>query len=1193
MLSVPGPGVGFKTGTGFARFVFSSLSMVALLLFALLAVDWLAGRLMFCFLVGVLSVSIGVVLFVIAWHTRKLLNSKLPLFLGIGYLYVALLDGLRLLSIPQLGLFPLYDAGNTLYLRIYTSLFEASILLGAFLFLRHSLRPVPALAGAGAIALLIVLLSLWSGTALMPSAQPTGYATLGELLVAVLLMLALWRLWSQRKALSPNLLHYLGLSVLLMLFSEAAFTLNADVNSTLFLIGVLLRFLSFWMIYRAMVHAALLQPVAALVRASSSLDAIPHPVLVVDRRGCILQANRAAAEMAGCEAGRLVGEPVHGYFHVAETPVEDCDVCRAISEQRSLEGCLLQQPERDRWFLLSLSPLSPEDPSRGMVQTLLDISAQSRIRRDLAETMRGQGQVEEALRASEEKYRLLVENAAEVILVVQGARIRFVNCKVSNLLGYQQEELLGQPFLQYVHEEDRPMLAQRHETRLRGGEVPESYHFRVYAKNGDIKWLEIRAVRIEWEGQAATLNFLTDVTSRIEAEQILRNSEYRFRSLFEHVEAVAVQGYDRERRVIYWNQASEKLYGYRREQVMGRRMEELIIPPERRQETVEAIKDWFDRGQVPASAERELYNADGQPVPVFSSHVLLPRPSGEPELYCIDIDLRKVKQIENEVRVLSQAVEQSPVAVMIIDLDRRVEYVNSAFEEITGYTAADILGQNVSLLESPATPPERYAAIWQTLREGHAWKGELESRRKNGERYWEFAYFAPVLDDNGEIRHYLAVSEDITLRKQQQQRILHQAHFDTLTELPNRFLSLDRLDHAIREAQRSGECVSLLFLDLDDFKKINDSLGHEVGDRVLVETASRLRRAVRSGDTVGRLGGDEFIVLLGGLASPGDALPVVENLMQRLREPYRIDGRELVMGASIGIASYPLDGEDVSELLRKADSAMYHAKKQGRNAFSFFTEEMNQEVSYRLELEEQIHGALDRDEFHVVFQPRVDVATGLVVGAEALLRWHNPKLGEVPPEEFIPAAEQTGVILSLGQFVLQEALSMTHRQRRRRKDFLIAVNLSPRQFRDPNLVDDIVVSLKRNELPASVLELEITEGVLMSGHAHIEQALQSLNDCGVRIAMDDFGTGYSSLSYLRQYPFDVIKIDRSFVRDIGEDEADRELISAAIAMAHGLGLEVVAEGVETEQQRLFLCRLNCDYAQGYLFGKPGDKNGLG
>jgi len=1177
----------FPAASGTGRAATSSPLLPVLLLLALMLVDLMFGRLAFHSLAELFSVIVGVMMFVVAWHTRPLIRNDFLLFLGIGYLWVALLDGVHLLTVPGIGLFPVGDAEITLHFWIYTRLFESAVLITAFRYLQHPLQPKRMLLFGAGISLAIGLVAaLVAWPPMLAASGLTGYKIGAEILIMGLLLGALVRLSRHQQQLPVPVRRSILASVLFTLVAEISFTLYSDFDSPAFLVGHLLKFLSFWMIYQAIVETSLQRPFALLSRASRSYDAIPHPALMVDGEGRILQANRAAAEMAGIEADALLGQPVHDRFHAAELEQEDCELCHAIAEQRPMHDYILYMEAEDSWYQLSLAPLSEDDPSMGMVQTLLDISMQIQVSRDLTETVRKRKRVEEALLESEEKYRLLIDNATEIILVAQDGCIRFVNPKIEDVLGYSREELQNQPFLQFVHEEDRQLVGERHAARLRGETDFPVYSFRVVHREGGIRYLEIKAVRIDWEGRPATLNFLNDVTDRKAAEEALRESEQRFRNLFEHTDAIPVQGYDEQRRVVYWNPASEKLFGYSREQAMGRRLEELVLPESLTRSFVEGVRRWLEEDEPLPSGERELINFRGDPVPVFVSHVMLEKANGRREMYCIDIDLGESKRIERQVRTLSQAVEQSPVAVMITDTRRCIEYVNTAFEEITGYHADDVIGRDPSILESPTTPPERYRELWRLLREGHSWKGELESRRKDGERYWEYAYYAPVMDESGEIRHYLAVSEDITLRKQQQQRILHQAHFDALTDLPNRFLSLDRLDHAIREARRSGECVALLFLDLDDFKKINDSLGHEVGDQVLIEAAARLRASVRSGDTVGRLGGDEFVVLLGGLKDPSDALPVVDNLMSRLRDPYRLDGRELVMSVSIGIATYPQDGDDVSELLRKADSAMYHAKGEGRNAFSFFTEEMNREVSYRLSLEEQIHGALDRNEFHVVYQPKVNVATGAIVGAEALLRWNNPRLGSVPPDEFIPVAEQTGVIVPLGQFVLQEALAMAARQRKRHDGFHVAVNLSPRQFRDPNLVGEIEAALRRNQLPSSALELEITEGVLMSGHAHIDDALLKLTGLGVRIAMDDFGTGYSSLSYLREYPFDVLKIDRSFVRDIGEDAADRELISASIAMAHGLGLEVVAEGVETEEQRAFLHSLRCDCAQGYLFGKP-------
>lgn len=546
----------------------------------------------------------------------------------------------------------------------------------------------------------------------------------------------------------------------------------------------------------------------------------------------------------------------------------------------------------------------------------------------------------------------------------------------------------------------------------------------------------------------------------------------------------------------------------------------------------------------------------------------------------------RVHAIE-QIHMLSIALEQSPVSIMITDTDANIEYVNSSFENITGYSAIESLGKNPRFLKPYDAPESYFKSVWHAITRGNTWRGELQSRKKNGEVFWELASFSPVLDESGVTRHYLAVKEDITLRRKQEQQILRQAHFDALTNLPNRLLSLDRLSQLISDAQRNNDLVAVMFLDLDGFKTINDTMGHDVGDRLLVESAQRLRTIVRDKDTVGRLGGDEFVVLLGGLKKVSDVNLVAENLLDQFRVAFKIDDRELMLTTSMGIAIFPTDGTNVSELLRNSDMAMYYAKDQGRNTYFYFTEKMNRGVSRRLALEEQIHGALDRDEFEILYQPQIEVSSGKMVGTEALLRWKNPILGHVSPVEFIPVAEQTGLIVSLGKFVLTEALAQTAEWHKYQKPcFRIAVNFSPRQFRDPELVDFVEISLQHFELSGDSLELEITEGVLMNGQNFIHKALAALNKLGVSIAMDDFGTGYSSLNYLRKYPFNVLKIDRSFIHDIANNPAAQELVNATIAMSHGLNLKVVAEGIETEEQLNYLKEKRCDYAQGNLLGKP-------
>jgi diguanylate cyclase (GGDEF)-like protein/PAS domain S-box-containing protein len=546
-----------------------------------------------------------------------------------------------------------------------------------------------------------------------------------------------------------------------------------------------------------------------------------------------------------------------------------------------------------------------------------------------------------------------------------------------------------------------------------------------------------------------------------------------------------------------------------------------------------------------------------------------------------------IAQREMDLRKLTMATEQSPVSVVITDTEGRIEFVNQAFEQITGYSAGEVLGKNAGLVKSGETPDAYYHELWATIQSGRPWRGEFINLTKDGRTICERARIAPVKNAEGQISNYIGVKEDITLQKRQEQQLLHQAHFDTLTDLPNRFLCLDRLSQLIKEGHRDSRHVAVIFMDLDDFKKVNDSLGHETGDRLLVHTAQRLADVVRESDTVGRLGGDEFIVLIGDLHSPSEAAAVADILLACLQRPFRLDNRELLLTASLGIACFPGDGTDTVDLLRNADTAMYHSKGEGGNTYRYFTAAMNRGVSHRLRLEEQLHGALERRELAVYYQPIVDCRSARWVGAEALLRWNNPALGAVPPAEFIPIAEHTGLIVPIGEYVLRSALEALGGWRETLDaDFRITVNVSPRQFRDPNLTHVVDQSLKDSAIESGSLTLEITEGVLLGAQSGVDAAIAGLERLGVNMALDDFGTGYSSLSYLRRYPFDTLKIDRSFVSDLMSDSADRELVNAAIKMAGALGLKVVAEGVETEQQAAVLSSLGCDWAQGYLFGKP-------
>jgi diguanylate cyclase (GGDEF)-like protein/PAS domain S-box-containing protein len=555
----------------------------------------------------------------------------------------------------------------------------------------------------------------------------------------------------------------------------------------------------------------------------------------------------------------------------------------------------------------------------------------------------------------------------------------------------------------------------------------------------------------------------------------------------------------------------------------------------------------------------------------------------------------RTRELALERDTVRRYLDIARVMLLALDVDGRIMMINRKGAELLGKSESSLVGVDwFDNFFPPGKRNEERRVFKLIISGGLEIVNYYENRIINasGQEMIMAWNNTIIRNEDGVAIGGLSSGEDITLRKQQEEFILHQAHFDNLTDLPNRFLSLDRLSQLLNDAQRNNNLVAVLFMDLDDFKKINDSMGHNAGDRLLVQVAERLDSTVRSGDTVGRLGGDEFIVLLGGLADVNDINPVVKNLLNCFREPFRCENRELMITAAIGIAIYPNDGDTPSLLLRNADSAMYHSKEQGRNAYSYFTEEMNRKVSRRLELEEQMHGALERGEFQLYYQPKIDIRSSKMTGVEALLRWRNPILGDVSPGEFISVAEQTGMIVAIGKYVFTEGLkTLASWQQRYSPDMNIAINLSPSQFRDPNLVSFIDAAMRLAGVSGRHLELELTEGLLISVHSFIGDSLAELKELDIQIAMDDFGKGFSSLSYLRTYPFDTLKIDRDFIDDITRDPSDLKLVTAAIAMSHGLGLKVVAEGVETQEQLRLLASHGCDIAQGYLFSKavPADE----
>ncbi|MCW5600794.1 EAL domain-containing protein [Nitrosomonas sp.] len=587
-------------------------------------------------------------------------------------------------------------------------------------------------------------------------------------------------------------------------------------------------------------------------------------------------------------------------------------------------------------------------------------------------------------------------------------------------------------------------------------------------------------------------------------------------------------------------------------------------------------------------------NEMGQVLGLFTIYYTMPHEPEPADLELVDEFARITALAVQKVRnadALKQAAtvfESTRDGVVITDLEPRIVAVNRAYMEITGYRKSEVIGKNPKLIKSGRHDQAFYQSMWNNLIQAGYWRGEIWNRRKNGEIYPQWLTISTVHDESGKPRNYVGVFTDISQIKQSEARLEHLAHYDPLTGLPNRLLAQSRLQHAIERADRNHYRVATLYLDLDRFKNVNDSLGHPAGDELLSLLANRLKSRLREEDTLARLGGDEFLLILEEIKDTRQAATVAQALIDQLTTPFTLpSGHKIFIGASIGISSYPDDAQCVTELIQHADMAMYLAKQEGRNTYRFHTKALSIAANERLALETRLRHALIANEFVLHYQPLIDARSNRIAGVEALVRW-QPVDGEmVPPAKFIPITEETGLIVPLGEWILRTACN----QARAWMDaglppLVMAVNLSVRQFQSENMVNMVRRVLADTGLPAEYLELELTETMFIERGEQSIATLKALKDLGVCLAIDDFGTGYSSLAYLKRFPIDKLKIDQSFVRDLAEDPNDREIAATIIAMARGLKLEVLAEGVETEQQLRFLQQHGCDYYQGYLFHRP-------
>ncbi|WP_277591922.1 sensor domain-containing protein [Pseudomonas chlororaphis] len=859
-----------------------------------------------------------------------------------------------------------------------------------------------------------------------------------------------------------------------------------------------------------------------------------------------------------------------------------------------------QGHDQHLWLVLRL----PEDPSdyRAVILSISDITSRKLIELSLLER---EGFWSDVVRTVPD--HLYVQD-------VISQRMIFSNHHLGQTLGYNKTELhqMGEYFWEILlHPEDADLYHRlRQEQRHAGYLQLLQCHLRFRHRSGQWRCFDIREqalARDKYDQVTRIIGVAKDITDQIEASESLRDSERRYRMLAESISDV-IFSTDSKMALNYVSPSVQSVLGYDAEWIFQNGWQSTIANPQQLTgiyALMERVSKALDKPEQLARLRNQVQTqlflfdclrADGRKIPIELRLVLVWDEHGAFEgVLGVGRDISQQRRAEKDLRMAATVFEHSTSAILITDPAGYIVQANEAFSRVSGYAVSQVLDQLPNMLTVDEQQEAHLRYVLKQLHQHSTWEGEVWLKRRNGEHYPAWVGITAVLDDEGDLASYVCFFTDISERKASEQRIHRLAYYDALTHLPNRTLFQDRLHTALQSAERQKSWVVLMFLDLDRFKPINDSLGHAAGDRMLKEMATRLLDCVDDDDTVARMGGDEFTLLLQPRTSReialNRAIHVAEQILASLVKPFVLEGREFFVTASIGIALSPQDGNELSQLMKNADTAMYHAKERGKNNFQFYQADMNASALERLELESDLRHALEQQEFILYYQPQFSGDGKRLTGAEALLRWRHPRRGLVPPGDFIPVLEELGLVVDVGDWVISEAcrqLKAWHQAKVRVPK--VSVNISARQFSDGQLGMRIATILKDTGLPPACLELELTESILMREVSEAMQILDGLKNLGLSIAVDDFGTGYSSLNYLKQFPIDVLKIDRTFVDGLPSGEQDAQIARAIIAMAHSLNLAVIAEGVETHEQLDFLREHGCDEVQGYLFGRPMPAN---
>lgn len=910
------------------------------------------------------------------------------------------------------------------------------------------------------------------------------------------------------------------------------------------------------------------------------IEAIPDPIQFKDGEGRWLESNLAARQVFGLENFDCHGKTDEELSQIAAPPFrEPLLQCPLTDEQAwhtngvsRLEEIIPLDDGSKLFFDVIKKPLFHEDGKRaGLVI----------VGRDVTELRRSQ----EALAEREELFRTVFDQAPSGIELIDPDTLRFIeaNPATCDMLGYTHEEYLQLRLTDTQADMDeQALIAAVRQVEASGGMTLENRH---RCKNGDILDVEVNARILDFPGKRLLVGVWRDITEHKRAGENLAAREREFRTLAEN-SPDNIARYDCKAHILYANPTLERTLGRTSADLTGKTPVE-IVPGELFEDYQQTILYVGATGEstsyeqiVPAGEEQRPpihfirlvaeMGADGTPVGVLA----------------VGRDITDIKRAEENLRITASVFDNSQEALLITDANNIIIEVNPAFTRITGFSRDEVLGRNPKLLSSGRQDPAFYAAMWQSLKQEKVWRGEIWNRRKSGEVYAELLSISAICDDNGNVQRYVGVFSDINYLKEHEAELSRVAHYDALTGIPNRVLLADRMKQAIAKSARERNVVAVCYLDLDGFKAINDNLGHDAGDQVLVEVAKRIENAIRGGDTVARLGGDEFVVLL-ELEKGEECIATLERLLAVIAQPITVKDKPQMLSASIGVSIYPLDDKDSDTLLRHADQAMYVAKQSGKNCFYIYDPELDLRTRNHNEFLKNIRHGLENNQFELYFQPKINLHSKQLVGAEALIRWRHPERGLLSPIEFLRPIENTELDIEIGNWVITSALAQINRWHGAGLGIEISINISAYHLESPGFTEKLRQQLARYAgIASGTLQIEILETAALNDLSVVRKIIDECREFGVGFALDDFGTGYSSLSYLSRLPVDVLKIDQSFVRDMLEDNGDKAIVQGIIALAKAFDRQIVAEGIETEEHYRVLLDMGCQIGQGYAIARP-------